>query len=87
MRGPPPRNIFSSTRRDRPVRLIQIARTPCDETGCPTVYLTEHDTVVVQGYRVRPADAGIDLPPGEILVEIPRALFDEGATVLRVRDR
>src|SRR5258705_10453088 len=84
MRGPPRKHLLEQGR-DDPVRLIQIARTPCDETGCPTVYLTERDTVVVQGYGVRPAEAGIDLPPGELLVEIPRALPAEGATVLGVR--
>lgn len=64
------------------MRLIQIAGTPCDETGCPGVYLTEHDTVVVQGYGLSSTDAGINLPAGELLVEIPRALLAEGARVL-----
>jgi hypothetical protein len=47
----------------------------CGHGDCPTVYVTDRDTVVVQGYAVTPADAGIAVPDGELLVEIPPNLL------------
>ncbi|MET0415746.1 MAG: hypothetical protein ABW022_06970, partial [Actinoplanes sp.] len=45
--------------------------TLCGSGTCPTVYRTDRDTYVIQGYPVDGAKAGIDLPAGELLVEIP----------------
>lgn len=43
---------------------------------CPTVYATDRNTFVVQGYIVDDAEAlaTMSLPPGETAVEIPEAL-------------
>jgi hypothetical protein len=47
----------------------------CGTGTCPTVYQTDRGTLVVQGYTVTPASAGIDVPAGEQLVEIPAELL------------
>jgi hypothetical protein len=47
----------------------------CAAGDCPTVYRTNRDTLVVQGYRVSADEIGIDLPPDEMLVEIPPDLL------------
>jgi hypothetical protein len=49
----------------------------CGGGSCPTVYKTDRDTFVVQGYVVAPEVAGVDVPSGEQLVEIPMALLAE----------
>jgi hypothetical protein len=64
------------------LKLIRIAGLPCDSAGCPTIF-TEGDDVVVQGYPVDPAAAGIEVPAGELLVRIPRDLLREGAARLQ----
>ena len=47
----------------------------CGAGECPTVYKTDRDTLVVQGYSFEPAQAGVDVPAGEQLVEIPVSLL------------
>ncbi|MFC7279151.1 hypothetical protein ACFQS1_34755 [Paractinoplanes rhizophilus] len=47
----------------------------CGGTSCPTIYRTERDTYVIQGYTVTAETAGLDLPAGEQLVEIPADLL------------
>ena len=49
--------------------------TVCGVGSCPTVYRTERGTYVIQGYAVDGTRAGIDLPAGELLVEIPADLL------------
>ena len=49
----------------------------CGGGSCPTVYRTDRDTYVVQGYIVTAEAAGLDLPAGEQLVEIPAELLSE----------
>ncbi len=49
----------------------------CGGGGCPTVYQTDRNTYVVQGYTVTAETAGLDLPAGEQLVEIPAELLAE----------
>ncbi|MBU2670644.1 hypothetical protein KOI35_44805 [Actinoplanes bogorensis] len=51
--------------------------TLCGSGSCPTVYRTDRNTYVVQGYTVTGENAGLDLPPGEQLVEIPADLLAE----------
>ncbi|MDY7089780.1 MAG: hypothetical protein SYR96_32330 [Actinomycetota bacterium] len=52
----------------------------CTSGSCPTVYEAEAGTsLVVQGYPVSAEHAGIDLPPGELLVKIPVGLLLEAA--------
>jgi len=48
----------------------------CAGGSCPAVYRTSKGTLVVQGTPVSAEAAGIDLPPGEILVEIPEDLLN-----------
>ena len=49
----------------------------CGAGSCPTVYRTERDTFVIQGYTVTAEAAGLELPAGEQLVEIPAGLLAE----------
>lgn len=42
----------------------------CQGGECPTVYVSEHGTVVFQGYVVTGVD-GLTLSPGEQAVELP----------------
>ncbi|MEU4425864.1 hypothetical protein AB0F81_35035 [Actinoplanes sp. NPDC024001] len=51
----------------------------CTAGSCPTVYEIDVDSgrVVVQGYRMTAAQAGIDVPDGEALVEVPLDLLKE----------
>jgi hypothetical protein len=49
----------------------------CASSSCPTVYESGPGTLVVQGYTVSAERAGIDLPDGETLVEIPVELLAE----------
>ncbi|MGW4944211.1 hypothetical protein ACWEOZ_21795 [Actinoplanes sp. NPDC004185] len=51
----------------------------CTAGSCPTVYTSGSGTLVVQGYAVSAERAGVELPDGEILVEIPLALLTEAA--------
>lgn len=49
-------------------------------TGCPSVFTTDRNTVVVQGWKVTDDDAlaelrGRGLPDHETAVEIPKALI------------
>jgi hypothetical protein len=53
------------------------------EGQCPTLYATDRDTFVVQGWAVTDSEAlaGLrDVLPGESFVEVPKALlrFAEG---------
>jgi hypothetical protein len=67
------------------VRLRRVAGIPCASTGCPTIY-AEGEDVVVQGYAVEPAEAGLDVPDGELLVRIPRSLLLDGSAWLRLEE-
>lgn len=51
----------------------------CAASGCPTIYRSDRGTLVVQGYAVSARQAGIDLPDGELLVEIPVDLLTQMA--------
>ena len=52
----------------------------CTSGHCPTVYRTNRGTFVVQGYAVTGEDAGVNLPDGESLVEIPIELLSQAPT-------
>ena len=47
----------------------------CSVGSCPTIYQTNRGTLIIQGYAVSASDAGVDLPAGELLVEIPMDLM------------
>jgi hypothetical protein len=54
--------------------------TPSKNGGCPTVYVTDRDSIVVQGTTVTDQEALADLrerglPPHEMAVEIPMNLL------------
>jgi len=51
----------------------------CTAGSCPTVYEGRSGTLVVQGFAVSAERAGIDVPEGELLVEIPFDLLVEAA--------
>jgi hypothetical protein len=55
----------------------------CKDGNCPTMYRTNRGTFVVQGYAVAADQAGVELPDGELLVEIPLELL---AGVIRILD-
>ena len=54
---------------------LELVATLCGGGTCPTVYRTNRDTLVVQGYAVTAEAAGVKLPTGELLVEIPADLL------------
>ncbi|GID33008.1 hypothetical protein [Paractinoplanes brasiliensis] len=56
---------------------LTLVTTLCGGGTCPTVYRTDRNTFVVQGYTVTAEAAGLDLPAGEQLVEIPAELLAE----------
>jgi len=48
------------------------------QTGnCPTLFATDHDTYVIQGWRITDPEAvaAMDIPDHETAVEVPRALL------------
>ncbi|WP_205650413.1 hypothetical protein [Actinoplanes solisilvae] len=65
----------------QPFRLELLAAS-CVIGSCPTVYVTDRGTVVVQGYAISETDAGLTLAPGEGLVEIPCDLLARAASRL-----
>jgi hypothetical protein len=58
------------------VELRQIGGSGCGNGPCPAVYETANGTIVVQGFDVDGAKAGLNLPPGESAVEIPRYILE-----------
>jgi hypothetical protein len=58
----------------RPLRAVA---NKCASGQCPTVYTTATGSVVVQGFALTGDQAGVDLPHGEMLVEIPFDLLAE----------
>lgn len=72
---------------NRPLTVVQdtapltLVAKICGGTSCPTVYRTNRDTYVVQGYTVTADTAGLDLPAGEQLVEIPAELLAQAVKV------
>lgn len=49
----------------------------CGGGECPTVYRTDRGTLVVQGYSFEPGHAGVAVPAGEQMVEIPAELLTD----------
>jgi hypothetical protein len=63
----------------KPPLALEHLTTVCGSGSCPTVYRTNRGTLVVQGYAVTGSDVDVDLPAGELLVEIPVDLFEQAA--------
>ncbi|XVV12857.1 hypothetical protein ACQP2X_00405 [Actinoplanes sp. CA-131856] len=66
---------------ERQAAALQPIANRCTAGSCPTIYTpggsATSGSVVVQGFIVKAQDAGIDLPDGEALVEIPVELLAE----------
>ncbi|MFD7547595.1 hypothetical protein ACFV0R_23995 [Streptomyces sp. NPDC059578] len=45
----------------------------CEIRDCPTIYVTDRDTLLVQGET--PTDHGLEIPEHETVVEIPMQLL------------
>jgi hypothetical protein len=60
---------------------LQALTSGCGGNSCPTVYGTDRQTVVVQGYHVVGAD--VTVPDGEHLVEIPVEVLLAAADKIR----
>lgn len=58
---------------------LELVTSLCGNGTCPTVYRTNRDTVIVQGYAVSAAEAGVAVPEGELLVEIPADILRDAA--------
>jgi hypothetical protein len=63
-------------------RKLELVLTLCGSNTCPTIYKSAEGTLVVQGYSVSAQHAGVDLPAGEQLVEIPLELLAEAARLM-----
>lgn len=62
------------------MKLSRVAGECTNRRTCPTVYTSDRGTIVVQGYTLSAEDlAGINLPEGEGVVEIPVSLLKEAA--------
>jgi hypothetical protein len=68
---------------DREQVLEHVLTSGCLHGNCPTVYRTKRGTFVIQGYAVAAQQVGVDLPEGELLVEIPSELL---VNVVRILD-
>ncbi|WP_127504054.1 hypothetical protein [Actinoplanes solisilvae] len=64
------------------VRLTRLAG-QCGAGTCPTIYRTDRATIVVQGYVVKDDSAGVKVPDGERLVEIPVEVLLAAADKIR----
>lgn len=67
------------------MKIIKTLATTASCTGpdsCPTIYLTDHHTLLIQGNEITApfADHGITVPAGERLVEIPASLISAAET-------
>jgi hypothetical protein len=58
-------------------QLIRIAGGNCGRDDCPTIFMTDRNTLAVQGY-----DIARETPPGESIVEIPEAVLKEAISAL-----
>jgi len=61
------------------MKLVKVAKTKdCPGRPCPTLYRAQNDRYFVQGYKVdKETEESIDLPEGELLVEIDKSLIQE----------
>lgn len=65
-----------------PAVTLELVAGRCDAGECPTVYRTGRDTFVIQGFTFEPAKAGMAVPDGEGMVEIPAQLLKDLAVTL-----
>jgi hypothetical protein len=64
------------------VKLLRQIAGDCKNGTCPTAYLTDHDTAIVQGKIITDPEAlaALGLPEGETAVEVPVKLIRDAAT-------
>jgi hypothetical protein len=72
-----------TTQENPAVMQLRVLAGRCGTGSCPTVYGTDRETVVVQGYVVNGGDAGVEVPDGERLVEIPTEILLAAADRIR----
>lgn len=53
----------------------------CGNSGCPSIYEPDGDSILVQGYSV---DAGASVPAGESVVRVPLSLLRDAARALQL---
>ncbi|MGF7239112.1 MAG: hypothetical protein ACQSGP_29775 [Frankia sp.] len=63
------------------MELVRVAGA-CASGACPTVFSTDGDDVVVQGYVVHDQMIQDGLPQGEAVVRLPRSVILEAAGAL-----
>jgi len=51
----------------------------CAGGDCPTIFRTDRNTLVIQGYEFEPRTAGAKVPAGERMIEVPVDLLAEYA--------
>jgi hypothetical protein len=61
------------------MRVKIVAYTECEGGNCPTTYITDRGTVLVQGYDVAQPNPAVGLPPGHAFAEVPPALLERHA--------
>jgi hypothetical protein len=51
--------------------------TESGDNGCPTLYATDRDTYVIQGWKITDPEAlaAMDVPDHETAIEVPQALL------------
>ncbi|MBM2623261.1 hypothetical protein JIG36_47970 [Actinoplanes sp. LDG1-06] len=62
---------------------LDILTSLCGSGTCPTVYRTAGQSVVVQGHALTGEQAGVEVPDGEHLVEIPVEVLLAAADKIR----
>jgi hypothetical protein len=72
-----------TTHEDPVAPRAQVLTSLCGGGSCPTVYGTDRETVIVQGDAISAGDAGVDVPDGERLVEIPVEVLLAAADKIR----
>ena len=76
-------DVFPASNADQSRGTLRVlAATRCGTSSCPTVYEGTPGNIVVQGYIVSAASAGVEVPEGEMLVEIPSHLLTEALSKL-----
>jgi len=61
---------------------LEHVTTLCGAGTCPAVYRSNRGTLIIQGYAVDGVQAGVDVPAGELLVEIPADLLEQAARLV-----
>lgn len=74
--------IFLATRMVQMIARVLASTSECRDGNCPTAFLTDRETVLVQGDLTSDAVVGLQVPPGEGAVEVPVAIILEAAAAI-----